>query len=129
MRENRQDEAYFSYENLDVWKKAIEFANEVIGLVDTLRTDRKHYRLIEQFESSGTSVAMNIAERKGRYSKKEFVQFLYITRGSLFETITLIEIFKRRQWIGLAQYQMIRNMGNEIRKMLSSLIRSIKKSY
>jgi len=39
---------------------------------------------------------MNIAEGKGRRLKKEFLQFLYIARASLYETVTLLEIFKRR---------------------------------
>ena len=34
----------------------------------------------------------------GRYSKKEFVQFLYIARGSLYEAVTLLMIFKKRDW-------------------------------
>ena len=120
--------SHFSFENLDVWQKAVEFANEVISVVDKLNTDRKHFRLIEQLESAVTSIAMNIAEGKGRFSKKEFMQFLYIARGSLFETITLMEIFKKRDWINNAQYNSLRNRGGEIGKMLSSLINSIKRT-
>jgi hypothetical protein len=47
---------------------------------------------------------MNIAEGKGRFSKKEFVQFLYISRGSLYETMTLLEILQRRNWISNEHY-------------------------
>jgi len=49
----------FAYENLDVWNKAVDFAVEVIDLVEDLSTDRKHYRLLEQVEPSSTSVSMN----------------------------------------------------------------------
>ena len=119
---------HFSFEDLEVWQKSIEFADEVIQIVDELNTDRKHYRLIEQLESSVTSIAMNIAEGKGRFSKKEFTQYLYIARGSLFETITLIEIFKHRNWINDNQYNVIRKKGDEIGKMISGLITSIKKT-
>lgn len=87
----------FGYEDLDVWNKAIEFAVEVIDLVENISTDRKHYRLLEQIESSSVSISMNIAEGKGRFSKKEFVQYLYISRGSLYETMTLLEIFRRKK--------------------------------
>jgi hypothetical protein len=49
----------FGYENLDVWNKAVEFAVEVIGVVENISTDRKHYRLLEQIEGSSASVSMN----------------------------------------------------------------------
>ncbi|WP_410291388.1 four helix bundle protein [Desulfosarcina sp.] len=68
----------------------------VIDTVDAVSTDRKHYRLLAQIEAGSTSVAMNIAEGQGRFSKKEFAQYLYISRGSLYETITLLDIFHRK---------------------------------
>jgi four helix bundle protein len=73
----------FSFEDLEVYQKALDFSVSVIDVVDQLDTPRKHYRLIEQLESSSSSIALNISEGKGRYSKKEFRQFLYIARGSL----------------------------------------------
>jgi four helix bundle protein len=60
----------FGYENLDVWNKAVDFAVKVVETVDNITTNRKHYRLLEQIESSSTSVPMNLAEGKGRFSKK-----------------------------------------------------------
>ncbi len=116
----------FSFEELDVWQKSVDFSNHVIDIVDSLNSDRKHYRLIEQLEASVTSIPTNVAEGKGRFSRKEFVQFLYIARGSLFETITLIEIFRKRGWVNGSEYERIRNEGDEIGKMLSGLIRAIK---
>ena len=74
----------FAFENLEVWNKAIDFAVIVVDTIDDISTGRNHYRLFEQIEASSTSVAMNIAEGKGRFSKKEFVQYLYIARGSLY---------------------------------------------
>jgi four helix bundle protein len=87
------EEGKFGYEDLEVWQKAIHWASEIVSLSDGLETNRSHFRLIEQLESACSSVAMNIAEGKGRYSPKEFIQFLYVARGSLYETITLLEIF------------------------------------
>ena len=68
----------------------MSFATDVIKVIDELETDRKHHRLIEQLESAVTSIPMNIAEGKGRESKKAFVRFLYIARGSIYETLTLL---------------------------------------
>ncbi len=77
------EDARFNFEDLDVWQKAIEFAKIVIELTEKINTGRRHYRLIEQLEASSASVAMNIAEGKGRYSRKEFIQF-FILRVVLY---------------------------------------------
>lgn len=115
----------FGYEDLDVWNKAVEFAVEVIDLVENISTDRKHYRLLEQIESSSVSISMNIAEGKGRFSKKEFVQYLYISRGSLYETMTLLEIFRRKKWISNKCYSKLEVEGKAIVSMLKGLINAI----
>ena len=124
----KDEENRSSYKDLIVWQKSMAFANEVIDLVDNLDTDRKHYRLIEQLEAAVTSIPMNIAEGKGRESKKEYIHFLYISRGSLYETLTLLEIFRMRAWITPEAFQKMENQSNEIAKMLNGLINSIVKS-
>lgn len=121
-------EEFLSYEKLLVWKKAIDWASDVIDLVDTINYNRKHYRLIEQLESSSTSVALNIAEGKGRFSQKEFRQYLYISRGSLYETLSLLLIMKKKTWISDEDYNKIRANGLEINKMINSLQFSLTKS-
>ena len=118
----------FAFEKLSVYQKAIEFGTTVIGAVERLSAPRNHFRLIEQLEAATTSVAMNIAEGKGRYSKKEFRHFLYIARGSLYETIALLQILLKLQWIDLKSYQNIYVDAEEISKMLSGLISSIAKN-
>lgn len=120
----------FSFEDLEVWGKAVDYANEIIKTVDLngISTGRKHYRLIEQLESACTSVALNIAEGKGRNTKKEFIQFLYIARGSLYETVTLLVIFQRNNWISEEQLNGLKQLADQISKMLSSLISSLKRS-
>lgn len=115
----------FAYQNLDVWNRAIDFAVNVIDIIDNISSNRKHYRLFEQIEASSTSIAMNIAEGKGRFSKKEFAHYLYISRGSLYETMTLLEIFRRKKWMNDNQYFQLENEGIEIASMIKGLINSI----
>ena len=115
----------FRFEELDVWQKSVDFADKVIEVVEKLDTSRKHYRIIEQLESSSTSISMNIAEGKGRYSNKEFIHFLYIARGSLFETITLLKIFYKRNWIGNTVLSQIKDSGAEVGRMINGLIKSL----
>ncbi len=117
----------FAYEDLEVWNKAVDFAVKVIDTVDEISTGRSHYRLFEQIEASSTSVAMNIAEGKGRFSKKEFIRYLYISRGSLYETMTLLIIFRRKNWISNERYTLLEKNGKEIAAMIKGLINSISK--
>ena len=119
---------YFGFEELEVWRKAIDFADYVINLTENIETNRRHFRLIEQLEAASTSIAMNIAEGKGRYSKKEFIQFLYISRGSLYECITLLIIFKKRSWISEQELSNLEANAKEIACMLTGLIKSIRKT-
>ncbi len=121
-----EDNSKLGYENLVVWQRAIEWSCSIINISEDLKTERKHYRLIEQLESASTSVAMNIAEGKGRYSKKEFVQYLFIARGSLYETVTLLEIFNKQKWLDTSIFIKIKYEAIEIAKMLNSLIKAIK---
>ncbi len=117
-----------AYKDLQVWQKGMEFANQVIQLIDGLDTPRKHYRLFEQLESAVTSVPMNIAEGKGRESKKEFIHFLYIARGSIYETLTLLEIFQRQGWLDSDIFKRLESSAIEIIKMLKGLIKAIAQS-
>ncbi len=116
-----------TFEDLDVWNRAVDFAVKVIELVETVDTGGRHYRLFEQIEASSTSVSMNLAEGKGRNSKKEFVQYCYIARGSLYETMTLLEIFRRKKWITDTAYLQHEKEAIEIVSMIKGLINAIMK--
>ena len=118
----------FAYEDLDVWNKAVDFTVKVIDIVDSINTSRKHFRLLEQIEASSASISANLAEGKGRFSKKEFVQYCYIARGSLYETMTFLEIFKRKGWISTTDLSSLREEAISIASMIKGLINSIQKS-
>ena len=113
------------YKDLIVWQKSIEFASQVIDLAENLATKRKHYRLVEQLEAAVTSIPMNIAEGKGRYSTKELKHFLMIARGSLFETMTLLEIFLKKSWISENDFNKINLQAIEISKLLTAFHRNL----
>ena len=123
---SRNSERMFAFEDLLVWQKSIDFAEAVIKTIDQFEAPRKHYRIIEQLEAASISVSSNIAEGKGRFSKKEFTHYLYIARGSLFETVSLLILIRRLTWISEEKLLELKLLGEEIAKMLNSLIRSIK---
>lgn len=125
---DKSDDIEFGYEKLIIWQRALEWADHILSIAENIETARKHYRLIEQVEASCTSVPMNIAEGKGRFSKKEFVHFLYIARGSLYETMTLLELFLKRQWVLQEEFLVVKNETREIAKMLNGFINSVKRN-
>ena len=108
-----------SFKKLIVWQKAMDFTNQILKLTNDIKG---HYRLIEQLEAAAASVPQNIAEGKGRVSTKEFIRYLYIARGSLYESITLLILFQQNNWISNACLIELEDKSVEITKMLNSLI-------
>jgi len=116
----------FGFKELIVWRKAVDFAKRVISIIDKVNSDRTHYRIIEQTEAAATSIAANIAEGKGRFSRKEFKQFLYIARGSIYETITFLNIMKELNWLSEEEIDELEKEALVLNKMLNSLINKLK---
>jgi four helix bundle protein len=112
------------FENLEVWKKSIILVKEVYLLVK-LFPKEENYALSDQVRRCAVSVPSNIAEGSGRNSSKEFVQFLYIALGSINELETQLIIAKEIGY--LSNIVEIRTKILEIKKMLNSLITSIKR--
>lgn len=126
MEKTKKDEFIFPFEKLEVWQLAVDLADFILGLLETFPTN-KHLRLIGQMEAAVCSVPQNIAEGKGRQYKKEFIQFLYIAEGSLFEVLTLTEIFKRRKLIEEKKSIEIRQRAEIIDRKLHGLINFLRK--
>jgi four helix bundle protein len=81
--------------------------------------------LIPQLLRAANSVPCNIAEGSYRQGKKEFIQFLFIAKGSLSETLTLVEVAYKRKYVDLEEREKIRNLSRDILNLLSALIKSL----
>ena len=115
----------FPFEKLEVWHLAIDLADFILSLMESF-PQNKYLRLIGQMEAAVTSIAQNTAEGKGRQYKKEFIQYLYVAEGSLFEVLTLTEIFRRRQLFKEEESFKIRQRAEVIDRKLHGLINSLK---
>ena len=73
-----------SYKELIIWQKSMVLVSKVYSLTKKFPNDEK-YGLVSQLNRASVSIPANIAEGWGRESRKNFVQFLRISRGSLFE--------------------------------------------
>ena len=118
-------EYIFPFEKLDVWQLAVDLADYVLELLDDFPPNR-HFRLVGQMEAAVTSPAQNIAEGKGRQYKKEFIQYLHIAQGSLYEVVTLNEVFRRRKLFSPKDAQEVRNRCERIDRKLNGLINSLR---
>ncbi len=78
--------SFTSFEELEAWKLARNFKNEIRELVKTFPSDEK-YRLVDQLIRCTLSVGANIAEGFGRFHYKENTKFCRNARGSLMETL------------------------------------------
>jgi len=115
----------FPFEKLDVWQMSVDLAERVLNLLEQLPQNRRQ-RLISQMEAAGTSPAQNIAEGEGRQYKKEFIQFLYIAQGSIYEVVTLNEIFRRGKLFSGTEAEEVRGRCVAIDRKLNGLINSLR---
>jgi four helix bundle protein len=121
-----EDSFVFPFRKIEVWQLSVDLADFVIGLLESFPPN-KHFRIIGQMEAAVSGISQNIAEGKGRQYNKEFIQFLYIAIGSLFEVLTLTEIFKRRKFFKEKEASQIRNKAKIIYRKTAALIRSLKR--
>lgn len=125
-KKNNSKGFIFPFEKLEVWQLSIDLADYILGLLETF-VPNKHLRLVGQMEAAASSVPQNIAEGKGRQYKKEFIQYLYIAEGSLFEVLTLTELFKRRKLFKVQEADNIRNRSEIIDRKLHGLMNSLRR--
>ncbi|MDP2992592.1 MAG: four helix bundle protein, partial [Deltaproteobacteria bacterium] len=77
--------AYNSFEEMPIWKKAMDLSVKIFGLTEDLPR-KEDYGLTSQIRRSALSVPANIAEGFGRKHTKDKLNFYYNSRGSLAET-------------------------------------------
>ncbi|TAN45189.1 MAG: four helix bundle protein [Nitrospirae bacterium] len=80
---------YERFEDLPVWKAAIELAERVYALTEKTPFRRK-YSLRDQLERATLSISNNIAEGFERGTTQELLTFLYIARGSAGEVRSML---------------------------------------
>jgi four helix bundle protein len=116
-----------SYRELIVWQKAMDL---VLLCYETTSSfpSSETFGLTSQIRRSAVSVPSNIAEGYGRHHSKDYMRFLEIASGSLYELQTQLEIAKRLGYMDETMFVQTENIGVEIEKMLASLISKIQKS-
>ena len=115
----------FMFENLNVYQKAVDFADKIMALTEHF--PRGYYFLTDQLNRAAVSIATNIAEGNGRFTKADRRNFFTIARGSVQECVPLLELAKRRAFISEGVCTELRDELQTIAKMLSGLISGLDK--
>ncbi|MCK4233238.1 four helix bundle protein [candidate division WOR-3 bacterium] len=88
----------FRFENLEIWKMAIEYG-EIIHMLTKKFPKTEQFVLTTDLNRAAVSVSSNIAEGSGSESNKEFKRYLRISIKSIFETISQLYIARIRKYI------------------------------
>jgi four helix bundle protein len=113
---------YSSFEDLDVWKRASRLAVQIYEVLK----DCRDYGLKDQMCRAAISIASNIAEGAERDSKKEFIRFLHIAKGSAAELRTQVYIATKIGVVKIDEQKEIVAELVALSKMLHNLAESIK---
>jgi four helix bundle protein len=116
-----------TYRNLIVWQKSIVLVTEVYKATFSFPKEEL-FSLTSQIRRSSISVPSNIAEGFGRQHKRDYTRFLQISRGSLYELQTQIEIAGNLNFLNENILPKLLESCNEIEKMLNRLITIIEQN-
>ncbi len=114
----------FRFESLDIWKRAVVLTDEIFNVAEFIE-GRHYYRFADQLRGAVISISNNIAEGSGSSSKKDFIKFLNYTHRSIFETVNMIIIAGRRNYISEQQNERLKNELEEVSKMISGFSKSL----
>jgi four helix bundle protein len=114
----------FRFEDLEVWKMAIDVSDKLFDIADQL--DKKHlYRFAEQLRGSGLSISNNIAEGSGSNSKKDFNNFLNISRRSVYESANILFVLYKRNLIDPIKLDELLEDLDHLSRMITNFQKSL----
>ena len=116
-----------SFEEIEVWQKARELCSAIYALTQT-DAFHKDYDLKNQINRSCGSAMDNIAEGFERNNNKEFVYFLYVSKGSIGETRSQLHRAKDRGYISTETFDELYNKCLVVSQQLSKFAEYLKKS-
>ncbi|MBI1983942.1 MAG: four helix bundle protein [Acidobacteria bacterium] len=113
-----------SYKDLLVWQKGITLVKKIYELTRNF-PDAEKFGVVSQMRRAAVSVPSNIAEGQARHTRKEFIQFLSHSEGSVAELETQVILGVELGFCALADTQEITTLTTELSKMLDSLRRRL----
>lgn len=113
-----------SYKDLIAWQLATDLSLRIYRATSAFPSDER-FGLTSQLRRAAVSVPSNIAEGYGRGSTQDYLRFLKVARGSLYEIGTQLHIAHELGLIGHEVFNELSNTIQECGRTLAGLIRSI----
>jgi four helix bundle protein len=115
----------FDFEKLEVYQKSKELNKEILGYLRNNKQVDSYIR--DQLKRASISIIINIAEGSGKFSKADKSNFYTISRGSVYECVSLLEILLDEHYLDQKQFSIYKDKYETISKMLYKLINSQRK--
>ncbi|MFH1836945.1 MAG: four helix bundle protein [Candidatus Omnitrophota bacterium] len=115
----------FRFQDLDIWKEAIDVADKLFDIADGLET-KKMYRFAEQLRGAAMSVSNNIAEGSGSTSNSDFINFLKFSRRSIFENANILILLEKRGLVRLEEYENLLKKLDSLSRKITNFQKSLK---
>ena len=112
----------FDFERLDVYQKTNELNQQILRLLKSRRGIDSYLR--DQLRRASISAVINIAEGSGKFSRADKRNFYTIARGSVYESVSLLELLRDGEEISRAEFDAFYKKLEVISKMLLGLINS-----
>ena len=109
-----------SYQDLLVWKRAMELLKETYVLTEQY-PKRETYGITAQMRGAALSIPSNIAEGQGRPTTRDFLRFLGIASGSLRELQTYCHASVLLGFARDVELERVRELADETGKLLGGL--------
>src|SRR5437867_3228657 len=107
----------FNFEKLDVWQRAIDFADLIYNHTRRFPSGER-FGLTNQMRRAAVSISSNIAEGTSRMSQTDFGRFIEIATGSVFEVVSQTFIGRRQGFINEEDFRVLYLAADEIDRML-----------
>ncbi len=110
-----------TFEDIQAWQKARELSKSIGKIIDEGKFKR-NFSLMDQVERSSGSIMDNIAEGFERGGNREFLQFLYISKGSCGEFRSQLYRAIDRDYITQEEFTCLYALAKDIISMIQKLI-------
>lgn len=111
------------FEDIEAWQEARKLVNLVYEAINRSQKFRKDYRLVNQIQDAAVSVMRNIAEGFSRKGKREFIQYLFISKSSAAELQSQLYVALDQEYITMDTFEKIYAQAEKVSKMDAGFIK------